>query len=91
MKVLAKFSQKWTKIGQLLKIEKQFLDHLSGERMLPRDCLEKVFSQWLRAQESTASWDYLIKVLRSNQNDLPGVADRVIGFLALPEIHKKYE
>ena len=75
----------------LLGIEKKFLDHLSGDRMQPRDCLEKVLSHWLKAPQSTASWASLMEVLHWSQNQFPGVYDRVIGFLAKPEIYDKYK
>ena len=91
MKMLAKFGQKWKLFGELLYVPPDILDDLSGNRLQPRDCLEKVLKQWLNASHSKVTWGFLIDLLRRNESELPQVADRVIGFLAKPEINTKYQ
>ena len=89
MNVLAKFSPKWKLFGEILYVEPNFMDRLSGDRLEPRDSLEKVFTQWLKASHSNVTWEFLINVLRRNESVLPGAVDRVTNFLAKPENCKK--
>ena len=89
--MLAKFSQKWKFFGSLLYVDPNFLDNLSGDRLQPRDCMEKVLAQWLKASRSNVTWEFLINVLHKNESELPQVADRVTSFLAKPEISIKYQ
>ena len=91
MKMLAKFGQKWKLFGELLYVPPDILDDLSGNRLQPRDCLEKVLKQWLIASHSKVTWGFLIDLLHQNERDLPQVVERVIGFLAKPEIYTKYQ